>query len=168
MHDWHHQLLICFPNAIWRSHGKISAAAVVLYLWLTNWLTDWLPTRNKGLSSSQEPTAGLQPNFTEHLSHPHTHTHTHTHYISILSSHLRLGLPNDPFPSGFQTNFICVSHLPNVCRTSCPYHRPPRFNGRNVWWNFETDSRDNSKPRNHNMVNLMSCCCGLWNGLERQ
>src|SRR5215471_1036090 len=41
--------------------------------------------------------------------------------ILILSSHLRLGLPNDLFPSGFPTNTLCTP-LSSPIRATCPAH----------------------------------------------
>ena len=42
-------------------------------------------------------------------------------FILILSSHLRLGLPNDLFPSGFPTETLCTP-LPSSIRATCPAH----------------------------------------------
>ena len=41
--------------------------------------------------------------------------------VLILSSHLRLGLPNGFFPSGFLTKTLCTPH-PSTIRTTCPAH----------------------------------------------
>jgi hypothetical protein len=39
----------------------------------------------------------------------------------LISSHLRLGLPNDLFPSGFPTNNLCTP-LSSTVRATCPAH----------------------------------------------
>ena len=47
---------------------------------------------------------------------------TPSHFLKIhlmLSSHLRLGLPNGLFPSGFPARTLCT-HLPSTIRTTCP------------------------------------------------
>jgi hypothetical protein len=41
--------------------------------------------------------------------------------ILILSYHLRLGLPNGLFPSGFPTNTLCTP-LSSLIHTTCPAH----------------------------------------------
>ena len=41
--------------------------------------------------------------------------------ILLLSSHLRLGLPNCLFPSGFRNKTLCTP-LPSAIRATCPAH----------------------------------------------
>src|SRR5215471_7200925 len=41
--------------------------------------------------------------------------------ILILSTHLRLGLPNSLFPSGFPTNTLCTP-ISSPIRATCPTH----------------------------------------------
>ena len=46
---------------------------------------------------------------------------TSRRYSLILSSHLRLGLPNGLFPSGFRTRTLCTP-LKSPIRATCPAH----------------------------------------------
>jgi len=46
------------------------------------------------------------------------HNPTSCRSILILSSHLRLGLPSDPFPSGFVTKTLCTPLLSPIRATS--------------------------------------------------
>ena len=58
------------------------------------------------------------------LSQLHPVPTTTSHFLKtllILSSHLRLGLPNGLFPSGFPTKTLCTP-LPSSIRATCPAH----------------------------------------------
>jgi hypothetical protein len=45
--------------------------------------------------------------------------------VTILSTHLRLGLPTGLFPSGFPTKYLTrVPLLPHLCYMPCLSHRP--------------------------------------------
>ena len=58
------------------------------------------------------------------LSHPHPVPTIPSHFLKIyliLSSHLRLGLPNGLFRSGFPTKTLCTP-LPSSIRALCPAH----------------------------------------------
>ena len=69
---------------------------------------------------SQAPATCPYPQPTP--SSPHNPLHTSWRSILILSSHLRLGLPNGLFPSGFPTKTLCTP-LPSSIRATCPAHR---------------------------------------------
>jgi hypothetical protein len=63
--------------------------------------------------------------------------HTTPHSISprsifIISSHLRLGLTSDLFPSGFPSNDMSSSY-PHSCYMSCSSHTPPIDNSNYSW-----------------------------------
>jgi hypothetical protein len=56
---------------------------------------------------SQEPTIGHYPKPDESNPHPHT-VILNDQFCVIVSSHLRLGLPSDLFPSVFPIKFFCI------------------------------------------------------------
>ena len=55
-----------------------------------------------------------------HIEPVHAHHATSLRSILILFFHLRLGLSNVLFPSGFPLNPSCTSHLPHMCHIPSP------------------------------------------------
>jgi hypothetical protein len=58
-------------------------------------------------------------------------------YMLILSSHLRLGLQGDLFPSGFTTKFVCISQLSHSFNMPHPSHPPWFVDSNNIWWRVQ-------------------------------
>jgi len=56
--------------------------------------------------------------------------------ILILSSHLRLNLPTNLFPSGFPTQ-ILYTPLPHTCYITRPFHSSRFDHPNNIWWGEE-------------------------------
>jgi hypothetical protein len=62
---------------------------------------------------------------------------TSTRSILILSTHLRLGLPNRLLPSGFPTNNLFVPLLPHSCYMPRPSHYPRLDHSDDTWWRVQ-------------------------------
>jgi hypothetical protein len=67
---------------------------------------------------------------------------TSSHPVCIQSTstrifHLRLGLPSDPFPSGFPTKIWYVYLISRTCYMPRPSHPPWLHHHNNVWWNVQ-------------------------------
>jgi hypothetical protein len=117
----------------------VKVIPVLLTYWLTYLLTPWSRVLLEKLTiifaDSQEITRiyGTRKFFTvptraRHLSlswansiQSPRHPPTSWKSILILSSHLRLGLPNGLLPSGFPTNTLCTT-LSSPIRATCPAH----------------------------------------------
>jgi hypothetical protein len=54
--------------------------------------------------------------------------------ILILSSHLSLGLPSAPFPSGSPPKPVSTSSLPPTCYIPRPFHSFLFDHPNNIWW----------------------------------
>jgi len=63
------------------------------------------------------------------LPHP-----TSRKFISMLSLHLRLGLPSGLFPSGFPTKILYAPLPPHTCYMSRPSHSSRFHHPNNIWW----------------------------------
>ena len=74
------------------------------------------PTRKLSTASHKPPVPNLSHTDTVHASHP-----TSRRSILILSSHLRLGLPNGFLPFGFSTKTLHAPLLAPI-RALCPAH----------------------------------------------
>jgi hypothetical protein len=57
-----------------------------------------------------------------------------------LSTHLRLGLPNSLFPSGFPTNILYAFLFSPLCYMSCPSHPPWLDHPNYVWRGVQVSS----------------------------
>jgi hypothetical protein len=99
---------------------------------------------------SQEPSTG--PYHEPYQSNPH-HPILSLRFILILSTHLRLGLLNGLFPSGFPTNIVYVFLFsPNSC------YIPPPVSSFGTWWLLLYLEKSTSYEAPHDTVfsNLLS------------
>jgi hypothetical protein len=86
---------------------------------------------DSSLLCSKDPVTGLYPQMNIiHILPPYF-----LKIYLVLSSHLRLGLPSDIFPSVYPTKILYVFLISPMCRlTTCPV-RLPRFNRyNNIYW----------------------------------
>ena len=102
----------CILHPWWWPHSspKHVAAHILTYSVVQShsWEANWF-------AASQEiPRISRNPEV-------HYRTHTSWRSILILSTHLRLGLPSDIFPSGFPTKTL-YTLLSTPFRTTCPAH----------------------------------------------
>ena len=67
-------------------------------------------------------------------SSPHNPWPTSWRYILILASHLRLGLSNGLFPSGFPTKTLHTSPFLHTCHMPRPSHSSRFFHPHNIGW----------------------------------
>ena len=123
-------VLSCFQRAV---NGPMACTLIVTYL-----LTPYsrvLLEKLTGFAANQEIPPTLwnpkvhyrthkRPPPVRILSQLHPVPTTPSHFLKIiliLSSHLRLGLPNGLFPTGFPTKTLCTP-LPSSKRATCPAH----------------------------------------------
>ena len=112
---------------VFADDGNILNGKVHTYL-LTPWSRVLLEKLTGSAASQEIPRTLWNPKVHHHIHkcqpsvpilsqlHPVSTPPTSLRYILILSSHLRLGLPNGLFPSGFPTRTLCTPLPSPICR----------------------------------------------------
>ena len=111
---WHHTYLLTYLLTPW---SRVLLEKLTVLQLIKKFPTFYgTPKFITVLTSARQ----LSPSWANSIQSPQP-LPTSWRFILILSSHLRLGLPNCLFPSGYPTKTLCTP-LPSSIRATCPAH----------------------------------------------